>query len=323
MYTRLLTILAVSAFVLTLLFAVAAGAQDESTDAAATLGDGGGTQVQQAQQQQVGVQTIKGEPASPSGPLAGANVDVRGGDDGNEIDRGDELRIKGDYEVRSGASITIEDDDGTQGTFVDGRNANIVETDYGIRIDVTGAPIGVNGRDETLGESGDVEAVTSTDVQRDGGGSGNGGDADGGGDGGDGAAQQTPPPTQAQQTNPPTGTTDPNATTDPTATDPAATDPVADDVTAQDAGDSANREGSFQCEFFLRAVRDDRGALKAQYRGDEVVIQRFEQCLEADVLADTIPDKTLPFTGGPSLPFGGGVLLLVTGAALALRMFRR
>ena len=128
MHKRFLTILAVSAFVLTLLFAVAAGAQDESTNASALAGDdGGGVQVQQVQQQQVGVQKIGGTPASPSGPLAGANVDVRSNDSGNDIDLGDELRIRSKCSVESGASMTIEDEDGTQGTFVDNRNADMID----------------------------------------------------------------------------------------------------------------------------------------------------------------------------------------------------
>ncbi len=102
---------------------------------------------------------------------------------------------------------------------------------------------------------------------------------------------------------------------------------TAADATLEDMGDSAGeaREGSFVCESFLHVVRDENGALRRQYRdgGDELVVQRFEQCLEADVLRDTIPNKLLPETGGASLPVGGGALLLVTGAALALRMIRR
>ncbi len=80
---------------------------------------------------------------------------------------------------------------------------------------------------------------------------------------------------------------------------------------------------AFRCEFFLRAVRDDRGALRDQYVGDELIVQRFEQCLSEDVLAATIPDRRLPFTGGPLLPFGGGLLLVVAAAVLAGRIIRR
>ena len=127
------------------------------------------------------------------------------------------------------------------------------------------------------------------------------------------------------QTDDTTGTTTGTGTTDDTITaDTVTTDPAA---TAEDAGDAANREGSFRCDSFLHVVRDDDGALRFQYRDgrgdDELIVQRFERCLEADVLANTIPEGRLPFTGGPSLPVGGGALLLVTGAALALRMIRR
>ncbi len=115
-------------------------------------------------------------------------------------------------------------------------------------------------------------------------------------------------------------------TTEETTTntaDPAATsEATAQDATAADSGGSANRDGSFRCDSFLRVVRDENGALRRQYNGDEMVVQRFEQCLEGDVLANTIPNRLLPDTGGPSLPVGGGVLLLVVGTALALRMIR-
>ncbi len=117
------------------------------------------------------------------------------------------------------------------------------------------------------------------------------------------------------------------STAEPAATSEATAEDTSLDAAAEDGGDAVNRDGSFRCDSFLRVVRDENGALRSQYRDgrgdDELVVQRFEQCLEAEVLAGTIPDKTLPFTGGPSLPFGGGALLLVAGAALALRVIRR
>ena len=73
----------------------------------------------------------------------------------------------------------------------------------------------------------------------------------------------------------------------------------------------------------MRVVRDEQGALRDQYLDDELIVQRFEQCLSEDVLADTIPDRKLPFTGGPFLPFGAGLLLLVAAAVLAGRIIRR
>jgi uncharacterized repeat protein (TIGR01451 family) len=113
---------------------------------------------------------------------------------------------------------------------------------------------------------------------------------------------------------------DPNATADPVNT----ASPAAEETDANLSAD-ANRpdSGSFRCDLFLRVVRDDRGALQAQYRDDELIVQRFEQCLSEDVLADTIPNRNLPFTGGPLLPSGGGLLLLVAAAVLAGRIIRR
>ncbi len=110
-------------------------------------------------------------------------------------------------------------------------------------------------------------------------------------------------------------------TTDATA------DPVTANAAAEDAGDSANREGSFRCDSFLRVVRDENGALRRQYRDgdDELVVQRFEQCLEADVLRDTIPNKLLPDTGGA--PLVGlaaiGLASLVAGASVLGAIMRR
>jgi hypothetical protein len=75
----------------------------------------------------------------------------------------------------------------------------------------------------------------------------------------------------------------------------------------------------------LRVVRDDTGALHDQYRRDEAIVQRFEQCLSENVLADTIPNRALPFTGGMSLLFLGaiGLAAIVAGAAVLRAVMRR
>jgi len=100
-------------------------------------------------------------------------------------------------------------------------------------------------------------------------------------------------------------------------------DTTSDSTTADAAPDSAaNRDGSFRCDFFLHVVRDDKGALKGQYRDDELIVQRFEQCVSEDVLASTIPDRKLPFTGGPPLlllPWAG--TLTMAGIVLLRKMF--
>jgi len=130
--------------------------------------------------------------------------------------------------------------------------------------------------------------------------------------------------TTQDNTTPTTTTTD-TSTTDANTADAALDATIADD--ASNAGESVREADAFRCEFFLRTVRDDTGALRAQYRDgdrdDELVVQRFEQCVSGDVLADTIPNRNLPFTGGPLLPSGGGLLLLVAAAILAGRIIRR
>ena len=126
----------------------------------------------------------------------------------------------------------------------------------------------------------------------------------------------------AQETTTPETT----STTPATNTSTAAQEATTADANSN-AGESVREADSFRCEFFLRTVRDDTGALRAQYRDgdrdDELVVQRFEQCVSGDVLADTIPNRNLPFTGGPLLPSGGGLLLLVAAAILAGRIISR
>jgi hypothetical protein len=98
------------------------------------------------------------------------------------------------------------------------------------------------------------------------------------------------------------------------------------DQTARDAQNDTNRSNSdsFQCVQFLRVVRDDQGALRAQYRDDELIVQRYEQCLSGDVLADTIPNKLLPDTGGvPLLGLAAISLASVIAGASVLRAATR
>jgi len=97
-------------------------------------------------------------------------------------------------------------------------------------------------------------------------------------------------------------------------------------VAPTDGGSTENGSdsGARQCEFFLRVVRDDRGTLRDQYRDDELIVQRFEQCLSGDVLADTIPNRNLPFTGGMSLLFlvGIGLAAIVAGISVLRAVMR-
>jgi len=91
-------------------------------------------------------------PASPSGPATSAQCTVSGDTDG-VVNAGDQVICEGEYDVADGASVTLQDADGTQGTFVDGINAVITEGSIVIR--VTDAPIinvpGANGVLDTEG----------------------------------------------------------------------------------------------------------------------------------------------------------------------------
>jgi hypothetical protein len=320
-HRRFLAVLAVAAFVLTLLFAVAAGAQEESTSTEAT---GEQTvevqqqQVQNNQQQQVGVQ-VGAVPTSPRGPLAGANVQIhKDTEKKNFIENGDILRVRGNYEVEDGASITIEDgnntsgnEDNPQGTYRDGKNANITKTDVGLEIEVRGAPIGKVALDtnEDLTTKG-VEVVASDGVRV---ANSNGG----GGGGGSGGGNGTVGTSQTENT---TGTNTTNTSNLNTANP---------DTTTANANLNADvnrpNSGSFRCDLFLRTVSDDQGALRDQYRGNEQIVQRFEQCLSENVLADTIPNRNLPFTGGMSMLFLAaiGLAAVVAGAAVLRAVMRR
>ena len=89
---------------------------------------------------------------------------------------------------------------------------------------------------------------------------------------------------------------------------------------AADAGNDVTDADAFRCEFFLRVVRDDRGALRNQYQNDELIVQRFEQCISADVLRDTIPKRLLPHTGG--LPLIGLAFLGLAAIAVGASVLR-
>jgi hypothetical protein len=94
---------------------------------------------------------------------------------------------------------------------------------------------------------------------------------------------------------------------------------------AQEGNADRSNSDSFQCVSFLRVVRNDQGALRVQYRDDDLIVQRFEQCLEGEVLADTIPDEDLPYTGGvPLLGLAAiGLASMVAGASVLRAATRR
>lgn len=122
-----------------------------------------------------------------------------------------------------------------------------------------------------------------------------------------------------------TSTASASATADATADAEAQT---AEDLTGAERG-----SGSFRCELFLR-IEDGNGfddrffrrhaGLRQYFDGNEdLLVQRIEECREREVLADTIPDKRLPDTGGSSLALFAAGVLLVSGLAAGASIIRR
>ena len=124
-------------------------------------------------------------------------------------------------------------------------------------------------------------------------------------------------------------TASPEATSTTPATSTSTADQEATTADANSNADGVRDADAFRCEFFLRTVRDENGALRAQYRDgdrdDELIVQRFEQCVSGDVLRDTIPNRNLPFTGGmPLLGLSAiGLASLVAGVAMLRAVLRR
>lgn len=80
--------------------------------------------------------------------------------------------------------------------------------------------------------------------------------------------------------------------------------------------------GFARCELFLRVVSDERGNVREQYRGDELIVRRIEQCREGEVLKGTIVNRKFPDTGGlPLLLVLGSLATALVSARVAL--FRR
>jgi hypothetical protein len=78
---------------------------------------------------------------------------------------GDYVEYEGEFDVASGASVVIDDADGTQGTFIDGVNATI--TDGSIRVEATGDPLNVAGGNGVLNDTVCNSIVTSTGISAD------------------------------------------------------------------------------------------------------------------------------------------------------------
>jgi hypothetical protein len=332
---RFLAVSLAAAFFLTLLFATVIGAQEKGADTE-------GAQAVEVQQQvltsQQGLIFAEGKQtdgvqvaATGSGALRGTEVETRTTDNDRRVDL---IRIPFPNDckmTKSKVSFVLQDDDGTQADFIEGNNVKVVRDGDVLKLTSTApdpdgndkpdiAPLNERGGDKRL-DTGGLTVATSTGIEcqnepaNDGGGGGGGGGGNGGsGGGGDGSGT-----VGTSQTENTTGTDTTNANT----ASPAA------EVTTADANLNANtnrpNSGSFRCEFFLRTVTDDLGALRDQYRGNEQIVQRFEQCLSENVLADTIPNRNLPFTGGMSLLLIAaiGLAAIVAGGTVLRAVMRR
>ena len=76
---------------------------------------------------------------------------------------GDQLRVDGDFKIQPGASVTVEDADGTRGTAIDGVDAKIVQGS--IDITLMGTPNNVTGGDGVLDTTGTLGLVDTTGIE--------------------------------------------------------------------------------------------------------------------------------------------------------------
>jgi cell wall-associated NlpC family hydrolase/peptidoglycan hydrolase CwlO-like protein len=82
-------------------------------------------------------------------------------DAGGVVGKGAQLRVEGDFSISPGASVTLQDADGTTGTATDGLNAGI--TEGSIVIDVTASLSDVTGGDGQLATEG-LQVVDMTGI---------------------------------------------------------------------------------------------------------------------------------------------------------------
>ncbi len=117
-----------------------------------------------------------GDPEAPAGSLSGTSCTNIQSTDGL-LNAGDVVEYRGDYSISSGASVVIDDSDGTLGTFIDGRNAEISQGSggEGIEVVMTGDPINVSGGDNVLSDKVCNSIVASTGILGDPPGEGGGG----------------------------------------------------------------------------------------------------------------------------------------------------
>jgi LPXTG-motif cell wall-anchored protein len=105
----------------------------------------------------------------PSGPLAGTTVDTISTDEDGKVEKIKILRP--DCTAKEGASLVVEDDDGTQGDLIDDDNVRITEIPNGLKVtsnrahpDADIKALKVRGGDKVL-DNGGLTIVTSTDIE--------------------------------------------------------------------------------------------------------------------------------------------------------------
>jgi hypothetical protein len=345
---RFLAVSLTAAFVMMLLFAVAVGAQVQVQQVQQQQVPDNQQQILEVQQQQQepsdqqqaaevqqqqvlasqqglvfaeGKQSDGVQVAAESGALRGEEVETRSTDNDRRIEV---IRVPFPNDckmTKNKVSFVLEDDDGTQADFIEGNNVRVNRDGDVLKLTSNSStnndivPLNERGGDRQL-DNGGLTVATSTGIEcasdNDGGNDG----GDGGGDGGDGGDGDGNPTNPTNPVTPAQDTTTPTTTSDLNTASPAET--TAADANALNADVNRPDAENFRCDLFLRVVRDDRGALRDQYQGDELIVQRFEQCLSEEVLADTFPDRDLPFTGGMSLLFLAaiGLAAIVAGVSV-------
>jgi LPXTG-motif cell wall-anchored protein len=187
-------------------FAFTAGARG-TIDARATTTSTGGKASDRTLVFAEGGQAARAQAETkPSGPLAGTTVDTISTDEDGKVEKIKILRP--DCTAKEGASLVVEDDDGTQGDLIDDDNVRITEIPNGLKVtsnrahpDADIKALKVRGGDKVL-DNGGLTIVTSTDIEFK-------------GDNPPPETTTTPPP-ETTTTPPPETTTTPPPVTSPT-----------------------------------------------------------------------------------------------------------
>jgi LPXTG-motif cell wall-anchored protein len=150
-------------------FAFTAGARG-TIDARATTTSTGGKASDRTLVFAEGGQAARAQAETkPSGPLAGTTVDTISTDEDGKVEKIKILRP--DCTAKEGASLVVEDDDGTQGDLIDDDNVRITEIPNGLKVtsnrahpDADIKALKVRGGDKVL-DNGGLTIVTSTDIE--------------------------------------------------------------------------------------------------------------------------------------------------------------